>query len=282
MSVSAVQEIAQVYKQASMQPWESGFETIRVAPNCWYIGGSWVSVTVIATSAGLAIIDAGLRGQTFLLFEAIRKLGYDPQRDIKLCLLTHAHLDHCSGMANFQNYAHPVMYMSPYEKDWPAHPEKYYQDVSEDIDQFVPYKVDRLYDYKTPIVLGDHSFRVLHTPGHTVGCSSIFFEDVDETTGKAYNVGLHGGLGLDGLRDILHNDSGEAATVRENFRAQLVALRDIPVDICIANHPQYIDMESVLTEDHTDYTPFVDPTAWKAQLDRKIAELDAIERGRFS
>jgi len=279
MAISAVQEIAEIYKRSSTQPWESNFGSVRVAPHCWYIGDSWVGVTMIATKAGLALIDAGLRGQTFLLFEEIRHLGYDPQHDIKLCMLTHAHLDHCSGLANLQNYSHPVTYMSPYEKHWIEHPELYYNDFSASVDQLVPYQVDRLYDYKTPIVLGEFSFTILHTPGHTPGCSSMFFTDYDETTGQTYRVALHGGLGLATIADCCYTDAGTARRERAEFRRRMEELRELPVDICIANHPEYIDMEKRICHNREEYRLFVDNTIWRWQLDRKLSELTELEQG---
>jgi metallo-beta-lactamase class B len=137
--------------------------------------------------------------------------------------------------------------------------------------------MDRFYDYNTPIILGEFVFHVMHTPGHTPGTSSFFFDDTDEMTGKTYKVGLHGGLGLNTMLDQYYSRAEDAFRERDAFRHQLEELLKIPVDISAVNHPLNIDMASLIPEDKNDYTNFVNPDVWKKQIMDKLSELDELE-----
>ncbi|MBQ6799377.1 MAG: MBL fold metallo-hydrolase [Oscillospiraceae bacterium] len=267
--------LSEIYYRSSHRPWEDSYGMVRMTPHSWYVGDTWLGVVLIETNDGIVMIDSGIHGQMWLIFESLRKLGYDPQKDIKLVLLSHAHPDHCSGMALLQNYAHPVVYMSPFEKDW-SWDMSYHTRVPERVDIVQPFTYDYLYDYKTPIEHGGFTFKVLHTPGHTPGTSSIFFEDHDDE-GNVYRVGLHGGMGTNTMVDSNFTTGEEAERERKAFRAMMEGLKGMPIDITITNHAGNIKMSERMGEDKTDWRPFVDPAFWDAHIDVILAQLDQIE-----
>ena len=267
------------YEKASLHPWETATGLVRMAPHCWYVGQEWVGAVLIETMNhdGLIMIDSGIRGQMWQIFECMRKLGYNPEKDVKLCMLSHAHLDHCSGMPLLLNYCHPVMYMSPYEVDWLTDPTKW--DHYSPIDEYVPFEPDRLYDYKTPIECGGFKFDVKYTPGHTPGTSSYFFDDVDED-GTVYRVGLHGDMGINTLTDTNYGDDegDRARKERADFRRMMESLMPLPVDITISNHGPNIELvERMDPNNKTDFHRFVDPSYWRMHLERQLQGLDEVE-----
>jgi len=267
--------LAELDRRACMRPWETSIGPVRMSPHSWYVGDAYVGAVIVETKDGIVLLDTGLFGQMYMIFEAIRNLGYNPKNDIKLCLLTHAHLDHCSGMGLLQHYSHPKMYMSPFEACWPAHPEIYY---GHRLNDYIPYEVDQLYNYDLPIEHGGFTFHVMHTPGHTEGTSSIFFEDTDEESGITYKVGMHGGLGLNTLVDAKFTCAEDARAARTVFRENLLLWRELPVDITIFNHPGNIDLVLSSVEDTNDFHQFVNRNFWVYQIDKKIRELDELER----
>ncbi len=276
MAITIDPQVAILFDRASNRPWETATGLVHMSPHSWYVGDGWVGVVLIETKEGLVLIDSGIRGQMWQIFECVRKLGYDPEHDIKICLLSHAHLDHCSGMAVLQNYSHPTVYMSPYEVDWLTDPRKYAHYPVE-IDRFIPFKADCLYDYKTPIECGGFSFRVLHTPGHSPGTSSIFFEDIDETDGTVYRVGLHGGMGLNYLTDNCFTTKEEAVGARQIYRKMMENLIDMPVDITITNHAPNIELLERIGENRQDFHSLVDPGYWNMHINRYLKKLDKLE-----
>ena len=269
-------ELLKLYERASRRPWEASYGMVRVSPHSWYVGEEWVGVILVETGRGLVMLDSGINGQRPYIFEAVRKLGYDPEKDIRLCLLSHAHADHCSGMPLLQAYAKPQVWMSEPEKDWAARPEQY-NDVPAAVDVLLPFRPDAFYDYASPIKHGGFSFTVLHTPGHTPGTSSFLYEDRD-ADGTVYRVGMHGGMGLNTLYDECFGSAGEAEEARRVYREANARLLEIPVDITISNHGQNIHMKEKLGKDKTDFRPFIDPGFWKRHIREKLDALDRLER----
>lgn len=60
-----------------------------------------VNVFVIEDTAGLTLIDTGLKGSTGKIFSALEKAGKSP-RDIRRIILTHAHGDHAGSAAEIK------------------------------------------------------------------------------------------------------------------------------------------------------------------------------------
>ena len=243
---------------------------VRLAPHTYYVGDNWVGVLLIETQNGIVMIDSGIKGQMWMIFESIRKLGYDPEKDIKLCLLSHAHADHCSGMALLKAYANPVIYMSEVEKDWPGDPARY-ESTPKDVDSVEPFVADRFYEYGTPVVHGGFSFLPVHTPGHTPGTTSFFYED------GGYRVGFHGGMGMNTLFDSCFSCREDALRERAIYRTNMEKLLDIPVDITVTNHAGNIKLSQRVGEDKMDFLPFVDDAFWKRHLLAKLEKLSQLE-----
>lgn len=263
-------QIMERYRQSNHRPWEDSCGTVRLAPHTYYVGDNWVGVLLIETKDGIVMIDSGIKGQMWMIFEAVRKLGYDPEKDIKLCLLSHAHADHCSGMALLKAYSDPVIYMSEAEKDWPTDPSRY-ERTPKDVDSVEPFEADRFYEYGTPIIHGGFSFLPVHTPGHTPGTTSLFYED------GGYRVGFHGGMGMNTLFDSCFSCAEDALRERSIYRTNMEKLLDIPVDITVTNHGGNIKLAQRAGEDRMDYLPFVDADFWKRHLLAKLEKLSQME-----
>ena len=78
----------------SARPWELAVCPFQVAPRTYYVAGqSWVGCYLIDTGAGCMLIDAGVVETSALLAASICELGY-ALGDIKLILISHAHVDH--------------------------------------------------------------------------------------------------------------------------------------------------------------------------------------------
>lgn len=263
-------QIMERYRQSNHRPWEDTCGTVRLAPHTYYVGDNWVGALLIETQDGIVMIDSGIKGQMWMIFETVRKLGYDPEKDIKLCLLSHAHADHCSGMALLKAYANPVIYMSEVEKDWPRNPVQLGR-IPKDVDSVEPFEADRFYEYGTPVCWGGFQFLPVHTPGHTPGTTSFFYED------GGYRVGCHGGMGMNTLFDHCFACREDALRERAIYRTNMEKLLDIPVDITITNHAGNIKMSQRVGEDKMDFLPFVDSGFWKRHLLTKLEKLSQME-----
>jgi metallo-beta-lactamase class B len=157
-----------------------------VAPRTYYISGQkWVGAYLIDTDSDLILIDTGIEESAYLLVDSIYQLGYKPSQ-IKKILLSHAHVDHCGAAALMKELSGAELYMS--REDY-----EFMQKAPEEtiaLDSRMPgwsFYPDQFYSDNTPIVLGAMSVRTLLTLGHTIGCTSFFWDVVTPYNGVLYS-----------------------------------------------------------------------------------------------
>jgi metallo-beta-lactamase class B len=251
--------------QGCDRPWEVAIEPFKVAPHVYYVGNTWVGAYLIDTKDGLILIDSTMHNQVYLVFESIRKLGFDP-RNIKMLLLSHAHYDHCGGVRPIIEYTGAKLYMGKEDVYFlTERPDLIFTEGY----AFGKFQADYYYDDNKPITLGDMTIHTIHTPGHTPGTTSFFFEDKDEY-GIAYRCGLHGGIGLNTLADDLLKESGWSVSIREDFLNDLLKLRDRKIDITLGSHPNQVHMLERVNKISKTYNPFLDKTVWPKLMDERV------------
>lgn len=257
--------------QGCERPWEAAVEPFKVAPHVYYVGNSWVGVYLIETSEGLILIDATMHNQVYLVLESIRKLGFDP-KDIKILLLSHAHYDHCGGVRPIIEYTGAKLYMGKEDEYFlTERPDLIYTEGY----PFGSFKPDEYYDDNKPITLGDMTIHTLHTPGHTPGTTSFFFDDKDEE-GNVYHCGMHGGIGLNTLDDETIQENGWPVSFRDDFLNGLLKVRDMKIDIALGSHPNQTNMLARVNEITDTFNPFFDETVWGKFIDGRIAMIKKI------
>ena len=85
---------------------------------------------------------------------------------VKYILLTHAHVDHVTGVGAVKNAFHAPVYL--HRDDLPLYELTVQQARMFGFEVEAPPPVDALYDAE-PLRFGDHEVRVHHTPGHCPG-----------------------------------------------------------------------------------------------------------------
>jgi hydroxyacylglutathione hydrolase len=116
------------------------------------------------------IIDAGL--DPGALIDAVRASGLRPEK----LILTHAHLDHMAGVdevsAAFEGLE---LLVHEAEREWLTNP-----DLNLSGGYGVPMtcrEADRLLHDDDELTIGDETWRVLHTPGHSPGGITLYNAD---------------------------------------------------------------------------------------------------------
>jgi metallo-beta-lactamase class B len=74
---------------SASRSWNQPIAPFRVVGNVYYVGASDVTSFLIATSAGLIVLDGGLVETAPQVLRNIRTLGFDP-RDVRIILNSHA------------------------------------------------------------------------------------------------------------------------------------------------------------------------------------------------
>ena len=130
---------------------------------------------------------------------------------------------------------------------------------------------DILVDDGDTLSLGNTVIRFVHTPGHTKGTISLFYDDTDGE--RTCRVGMFGGAGANALVPGEFYYDG----CREDYRKSVHRLRKEKVDVFIGNHVWNNQTderaETLLT---TGENRFIDGEIWYTFLDYCEKRLDNI------
>ena len=223
----------------------------RLFGNIYYVGTYEECSHLIDTGEGLILIDAGGNHTAQVVLESVAALGFDI-RQLKYILLSHGHYDHSDGV--------PIIVAASGAKVCIcAEDDHYLKGFQSDI----PLKDGDV------IRLGNTAVRCMHTPGHTEGTMSFFF-DV-EVDGRTYRAGMFGGAGPNQLRKKFLDKNPLSATskmplpyaLRGKYFESVAKLKKEHVDIFLGNHCWNNRTREKYEESLTsEENPFIDPEGW--------------------
>ena len=231
----------------------------RMVGNLYFVGTYGESSHIIDTGDGLIMIDTGYEKTVPAILSGMKTLGFDP-KDIKIILHSHGHSDHTGGT--------PSLLKLCRAETWLRH---------EDLRYISGFEPDREYEDGRHIRLGKTDITVLHTPGHTDGTVSFFF-DVEEK-GRTLRCGMFGGAGTKQLGLDFLKKRGLDIGQRDRFLESIARLRNERVDVTVGNHSwqnHTLENSAVLLE--TGENRFIDRSVWTELLDgceRKMREMIA-------
>lgn len=256
--------------QGCERPWEVAVDPFPVAPRTWYVGNNWVGAYLLQSTEGLILIDTTMQPQVYLVFEAIRKLGFDIA-DLKLILVSHMHYDHLGGVRPLVEASGARVMMS--REDWAFLNERPDQLLNDGYPwgAFTP---DDFYADNRPVVFGDRVIRTILTPGHTPGTTSFFFEV--EQAGETLLVGMHGGIGLITVTGEYLAENNLPLSLQQDYLNSLLRLRDMPVAITLGSHPAQVAMMDRVDDIREGHNPFLDRAVWPRLMDQRIAGIRRI------
>ncbi len=153
--------------------------TITVARGIHLLGNLGPAAAyVVETSEGLVLIDAGLDSDARQLKSQMVKLKLDVKR-LRAIFLTHVHGDHCGGAESLRAETGATVYAG--KSDAPilkagAPIEAFFSTYQMPNHTPHPTTVDVLLSGDESISFGDVRFKVLDTPGHTLGSTCYLME----------------------------------------------------------------------------------------------------------
>lgn len=195
------------------KPYLGKIKPFKIIGNVYFVGVYQASTHIIDTGDGLIMIDPGYSSSAYLVLNSIYELGFKPQ-DIKYIVNTHWHGDHTEATAAFKDLSGAQTLIGEFDK--------------EKATQY--FVADILIKDGDKLSLGNTTIEFMHTPGHTKGTISFFF-DVEDN-GKVYRVGSFGGAGLNTMVKERFDFDG----CREAYRQSLQKLKNEKVDVFIGNH----------------------------------------------
>ena len=258
------------------RPWTLAIQPFQVAPQTWYVAGqTWVGCYLIDTGDGLILIDTAIPESAYMLVDSIYRLGYRPEQ-IKKILISHAHFDHCGAAAIMKKLTGAELYMS--KEDWEfmkACPEETI-DIDKDSHP-QDFEVDHFYSDEEPVTLGNVTIHSMLTPGHTIGCTTFFWEVTNPANGERYVVGMHGGVGANTMNDKYYAQSKYLTPdLRDRFLADAEKVGNMHVDIALPSHPNQIEITDRAGQYTDESQPFLDDTIWKQFIEERVRQVRAV------
>jgi len=260
-------QLVEIINDLCRNPDKYDREPFQILDNIYYVGNTWVGAFLIDTGEGLILVDTNFPEVMPILFKNIRKLGFEIS-DIKWVFISHGHWDHIGGVAEIQKLTDCVTYYP--EGDRYLLEQKQRKDVAE-------FRIDHYYEYDKKIVCGNVTVTPVLTPGHTLGCTSLFVEVPYK--GKTYIAGIHGGLGQNGLTQKELAEKNMPRDLPNRYLASLEKVREIPVDVFLPLHNAYYDIFALEKEDNGDHTIYIQPEDWKGIMDLRIQAIQKLMAG---
>jgi metallo-beta-lactamase class B len=239
-------------------------EPYQAFDNVHFVGVCWVSAWLIKTSDGYALIDTLHEPFVDQLIDNIGKLGVD-LADIKYVLMTHGHFDHAGGAYKLKPLVPNAKFVMT-QKGW--------DEAYESSSGHRPWKfldtVNIVSKDGQSFTLGDATFTVYETPGHSFGTASYAFDVKDgDTIHHAFTVG---GLGLNAIKSSAQVE----AYINSVKRIQALAIeKSAPITVHLTTHPFSTGLteasRKIPSRKPGEPHPLVDPKGFQKQL----AELQA-------
>ena len=240
-------------------PWKYAVEPFRILDGLYYVGNANVSSYLIDTGDGLILFDTAFPQTVYLLLESIRRLGVDPD-DIAYMIHSHGHYDHMGGTKAIKELTGAKTALGKADADMIHNrPEltwanEYGIEFHEAFDVDVPLEDGQV------IALGSVEIECVHTPGHTAGCFSYFFNVTE--SGRTLRVGTFGGPGLNTLTDEYLAAYGLPRSRRQDYLNSIERLRREHVDVFIGVHPGQSNVFGKRDASMGSDNAFISPGDW--------------------
>lgn len=246
-------------KYFTSNPWVLYHEPFQITDHIYFVGNTYVSSYLIDTGKGLVLIDPAFTETAYLVFDSIRKLGFDP-KDITDIFLSHAHVDHCAATRIFKEYSKAKVWLGKDDLFFlTERPELTYATTP-----IAPFTVDQTYDYSKPLTLGNVTFEFYHCPGHTPGTTTFLIYTSQHR--QSVTAAMHGGLGLNGLTYEELKENRLPAHLQADYVRQLKDMLKLHVDIVIPSHNHNYDLLANYARDDGSRQSFIDPEGWQSML----------------
>src|SRR5579885_1397374 len=235
--------------------WNKPFPAHKVIGNVYFVGTAQLGSYLITTPEGHILINSDFESTVPIIRANVEKLGFKFS-DIKIILGSHAHGDHMEADALVKEYTGAkVMAM---EQDVPA------------LKKMKPggkeHPVDRVLHDGDEVKLGGTTLVAHLTAGHTKGCTSWTFKTTEG--GKTYDVIVLGSIGYNPGYILVNNK--DYPQIADDYRRSFKTLRAMHVDVFLAAHGSFYDMEEKYKKlGKQETNPFIDPAGFQAHIDLK-------------
>jgi len=208
--------------------WNQPVKPFRVIGNIYYVGAH-VSSFLIRTPAGDILLDGGLPETAPLIEKNIAALGFSI-KDVKFLLNSHAHYDHCGGLAELKKLSGAKMIAS-------AGDASVLNTGAGQFEHFPAVHVDKIIADKGTVRLGGVTLTAHLTPGHTQGCTTWTMPVTE--AGKTYQVVFYCSTSV--VDKLVNNDA--YPNIVSDYEHSFAELKKMPCDVFLAPHAEFFHLD---------------------------------------
>jgi metallo-beta-lactamase class B len=231
----------------------------RILGNLYYVGASDVTSFLIATPAGLIVLDGGYLETAPQIRANIATLGF-ALRDVKVLLSSHAHADHAGGLEQLRQWTGAWMLAS--DLDAPLLAAGGRGDfLFGDTLPYPPVRVDGRVSDGMQVTLGGSTLVAHLTPGHTRGCTTWTMQVQD--AGKTYDVVFYGSTSV--LTGYRLTDRPSYPGIAADYAHTFQVLKSLPCDVFLGAHASFYDGldKARRLRAGAQPNPFIDPQGYR-------------------
>lgn len=256
--------------------WTAPFPPHKVIGNVYYVGSKDLAAFLITTPQGDILINSNLESSPELIKKSVEQLGFHFS-DIKILLISHAHMDHAAGSARIkQMTGAKYMVMDADVASIESGGKSDFQYGKERDMLFPPTKVDRVLHDGDEVRLGDTVLVAHLTPGHTKGCTTWTMKVKD--SGKTYNLVIVGSPNVNPGYKLVNN--AKYPQIAQDYEKTFRVLKSLPCDVFLGAHGGYYEMQEKYARlSKGGANPFIDPVGYQQYVaEREQAFLTELKR----
>ena len=244
----------------AVQAANAPYPPFKIGESLYYVGAADYASYLIATRAGLIVIDGGDAATGHQVLANIRALGFDPRR-VKILLNTHQHFDHAAGLAEIQQASGAKLYASAADGAVIAAGGRGDPFLKGERFYYAPVKPAVTVKDGQKVSLGGWTLSAHITGGHTKGCTTWTFPVT--VAGKTRQALVHCSSSvLPGYKlGRIETYPGQTA----DFERSFATWKSLPCEVFLGSHGQFFDMQAKRKAlDAGDASAFVDPAGCRA------------------
>jgi metallo-beta-lactamase class B len=256
-----------------MRAWLEPAEPFTIVGPIRFVGTLSLCAYFIPTPAGHILLN-GLMPQSAAHLEAsIRKLGYKPE-DIKILLISHAHIDHVGTLARLQKLSGArVEVMAADVSLLKSGGKTDYLFAKDPRFHFDPVATDRVLKDGDTVELGGVKLTARATPGHTPGTTTWL--TTVEDGGRSYSVVFADGMGLNPGTPLVRGPSYPG--IADDYRRTFQLLESLHPDIFLSYHSGFFDFAGKRERAKKDGVhAWVDPDGYRRRIAESQADFESL------
>jgi metallo-beta-lactamase class B len=260
------------------EAWNAPQTPYRVYGNTYYVGTAGLSAVLLASDAGLILLDAALPQSAPQIDRNIRTLGFRTE-DITLIVNSHAHYDHAGAIAAFQRASGAMVAASPagaraLEQGRPTADDPQSASAS-----YAPAAKVRVVSDGETLRMGPLEITAHFTPGHTPGSTTWTWQSCEGS--RCLDMVYADSLNAVSQAGFRFTGNATSPSRVDAFRRSIARVAALPCDVLLTVHPEFAGLPSKASRlgAQPGVNPFIDAGACRAYaaaalkaLDRRITE----------